>query len=135
MMRAIARQGLIECERRFEDDGSAQAFDLEQNRRQALRARIESEVERHGTPGSRERQFDARRSGSANAYKAPPPPMSRYCRPSSSNVIGELPTRPTPECHSVKPSRVRSASALVEQSPVKVNPESVVSTPALASPS
>jgi len=33
-------------------------------------------------------------------------------------VIGELPTRPIPECHNVVPSLLRSASALAAESPL-----------------
>src|SRR5204862_7647314 len=73
--------------------------------------------------------------GSAKAYRTLPPPTTTYCRPSSSYVIGELPTRPIPECHSAAPSPVPTASTLSAQSPVKIRPESVVSTPALPTPS
>src|SRR5437870_5939903 len=74
-------------------------------------------------------------SGRAHANKAPPPPTRTYWRPSSSYVIGPLPTRPMAACQSVAPSLVRRPSTLPAESPVNVNPESVVSTPAPDAPS
>src|ERR1700731_5294362 len=73
-------------------------------------------------------------SGRAQANRSPPLSTITYCRPSSSYVIGEFPTCPMAECHSVAPSLVRRAMTLRAESPVKVRPESVVRTPAEAQP-
>src|SRR5437588_147996 len=73
-------------------------------------------------------------SGSAQAYSVPPLATRTYCRPSSSYVMGEFVTCPIRECQRVFPSAVRRARTFPSESPVKVNPESVVKTPALAPP-
>src|ERR1700730_15115595 len=69
--------------------------------------------------------------GSAHANSTPPLLVTRYWRPSSSYVIGELTMcEPEPACQSVLPSLESNAKKVPRASPVKVRPESVVSTPA-----
>src|SRR4030081_1722928 len=69
--------------------------------------------------------------GSAHANSTLPLLVSKYWRPSSSYVIGELWMRePEPACQSVLPSLESNARKFPRASPVKVSPESVVKTPA-----
>jgi len=49
--------------------------------------------------------------------------------------MGPLPTLPIDWCHNVAPSLVRNAITLPGTSPLKVRPDSVVSTPAAPAPS
>src|SRR5580698_4526207 len=78
-------------------------------------------------------QFKIHHCGSAHENSTPPALVTTYCRPSNSYVIGELCIGdPAPACHSVFPSLVRNAKTLPCASPVKINPESVVRTPAPA---